>query len=126
VLPWDSHLNATTSLTFLHRKNGETLDTGAGGSNLHGRIQCKAAYGTNDSFSAFETMGIPTYASATAAVTHELVNVSLTADAHTAVSDGLVPAGTYNVAILCRDADYTGSTQWSLANANLSVVGSAP
>ena len=126
-IPWGANLNATGSLTFLHRNHGESVtDHGATaatrGTRLHDRIMCKLAYGapgTNPT--GYVQMGVPTFASSN--VRHELRQVSLIGDANAAASG--VPAGNYNVAVLCRDPDArAGSTKWSFVSGNLSAVAS--
>jgi hypothetical protein len=91
---------------------------------LHGRVECALFYGTATDPSALGTMaGVPVQASAGYdSLKHELINVSLVGDSTTVLTSGL----NYNVAVKCRDADYTGdaSPQWQVAQGNLTALAS--
>lgn len=122
TLPWDGRLSATATISMLHRRDGEDFNTNdpATGTLRNGRLQCKVAYGTGSDFSTFTTMGAQTYLSSSTG--HEIIDITVLGDANTL--GGLVPDGAYNVAVLCRDVDYTGNPQWSLVNANMTTYAS--
>jgi len=122
----EGYLNATATLTLLHRRDGESLADHTGGTLRHGRVTCALFYGTSaDPNQLTQMAGTAAYASSGTTVIntspvsratqdHELVQVSLNGNASNMV------AGTqYNVTVKCRDADFTGNTQWQLATGNL-------
>lgn len=125
-LPWAANLSATATVTLLHRADGEDWQTNGGatpGTLLHDRVQCWLGYGAAGGNPATYTqMGRPVYASS--GVKHELLQVSIVADADTTA--GKVPAGDYNVAVMCHDPDTTAtpsSIKWSFVSGNLTVLG---
>lgn len=117
----DSVLNATGTVTLLHRANGESLTTHDNGTLRHGRVQCALFTGTDADPAALATQaGVPGWASSgTDALNHELVQVALNGS-----TGGIVAGTSYNTAVKCRDADYTGSPQWQAAGGNLTVLAS--
>ncbi len=115
----DASLIANGSVTLLHRRNGENLSTNASGTLVHGRAACWIYYEKVDGGHA-GLAGMPGYVSAgESGRDHELVNVAISGTA-----TGLVPGAEYDVSVICKDLDYTGSTQWQLANANLTALAS--
>ncbi|MBC7644856.1 MAG: collagen-like protein [Thermoleophilia bacterium] len=126
VMAFAGKITATATVSMLHRNDGESLaDNGATapGSLLNGRVQCKLSYGSGNNYASFTDMGAPMYASS--AITHEMVNMSVSGNADT--TSMLLPAGSYNIALMCRDADMTttsGSRQWSFSSGNLTAIGS--
>lgn len=117
----DAFLNATASLTFMHRAIGEDFSNNTGGTPLHGRLECALFYGTSADPNALTTSaGVLAQASGGYdGIQHELTNVSLNGN-----GQGLVAGTQYNVTVKCRDADYTGDTQWQLARGNLTALAS--
>lgn len=117
----EAYLNATASLSILHRRNGESLATNSGGTLLHGRVQCALFYGTAADPAALTTQaGVTAVASSGyGGVDHELINVALNGNA-----SGLVAGTEYNVTVKCRDADFTGNTQFQVARGNLTALAS--
>lgn len=115
-------LNATASASLLHRRDGDDLGTSAPeGTLLHGRVECALFFGSSSDPSQLTTMlGVKALASSGYdAIDHELVNVSLNGN-HAYLASG----SQYNVALKCRDADYTGQTQWQFARGNLTALAS--
>lgn len=119
----EAYLNATASLTFLHRGDGESLATNDGGAPIHGRVECALFYGTSGDPNALTAQaGVLAQASAGYdSLNHELINISLNGNAA-----GLAAGTQYNATVKCRDADYTGnpSPQWQLARGNLTALAS--
>ena len=125
----DAHLNVTATVTLLHRRSGEDLNSHAGGTRLHGRVLCTiklAPASAPDSYT--QVVGTPAWASSgevsgapsgSVVRDHELVNVSINGTV-----SGLQPGAQYNVAVFCNDADYTGQPQWQLAQSNLTALAS--
>ena len=122
TLPWSARLTATATMSLLHRRSGDDAGTQdpSTGTEYNTRAACKLAYGTNNTYTSFTTMGTPMYSSSD--LTHQLTNLSLVADVDT--SAALLPAGSYNIAVLCRDPDYTGQTEWSIATASMTAMAS--
>jgi len=111
----DGYLNAQASLTLLHRADGEDLTSHSSGAVRNGRAVCALFYGTSADPNALTQMaGIPAYVSSD--MSHELVQVSLNGNAA-----GMAAGTQYNVTVKCRDADFTGNTQWQLVSGNLTT-----
>jgi hypothetical protein len=117
----DAVLNATGTLTFLHRNDDEDLDSSSGGTLRHGRVQCALFTGTSSDPAALATqLGVDAWASSGYdGLRHELVQLSLNGSA-----GGIASGASYNATVKCRDADYTGSVQWQLASGNLTALAS--
>jgi hypothetical protein len=111
VLPAKSNLSATANITMLHKGDpGGPYD----GGRISGRVECKLMRANQASPPNFTLMGSPLYYSSD--TTNDVVNFTIAANAKD------VAAGTYNVAIYCVDADYTGSTQWAFVSASMNVL----
>lgn len=110
VVPWQSHLSAMATVTFLHLGPvGSTL-------SIHERMQCELRYQSTLAGGASGTLGEPQMVSAFG--TREVVSLSLVGSNGSSTG---VPAGTYNMWIECSDMDYTQNPSygWRLLTANL-------
>ncbi|MCW2926480.1 MAG: hypothetical protein JWM86_448 [Thermoleophilia bacterium] len=122
-------LNATATLTFLHRAANEDPTSNTGGTLVHGRLECRLFYGSSDNPDELvNPVGIPAYASSGhSLINHELVNISLNGNAGTPTAP--IQGGVeYNVAVKCRDLDSTDTTssrpEWQLDSGNMVALAS--
>ena len=112
TLPWKSNLSATATMSFLHR--GNPNDGGAYGGRASGRLECTLQRANQANPSNFSQMGSEAYVSSN--VTNEVVTLTLAANAKD------VAAGTYNVAAYCVDADFNGTTQWTVVSGSMNAL----
>ncbi len=114
-------MNVNGTVTLLHRSDGESLATNDGGTLRHGRVRCALFTGTSTDPAQLTTpVGVEAWASSgTDDLHHELVQVAINGSVA-----GLAAGASYNVTMKCRDADFTGNTQWQLTSGNLTALAS--
>jgi hypothetical protein len=101
AVPWSNNLTGMASISLLH--------TGT----LHERAECSLQYANSATPSTFNDLGQPQLVSAFGH--KEIVS-------QTIVGSKNVPAGTYNVRVVCSDMDTTGAASWRFIRGNLTAM----